>query len=649
MVLGSASATQDAPDLCVPFCVHEAPHDIAAVAIGSNVGDRRAHIGAAFDALAAMPGTRVLARGPIIETPALTAPGLNPGGPYLNSAALLSTLLEPRDLLDRLHAIERSRGRTREGEARWAPRTLDLDLIAYADRTMDLPGLTLPHPRAHERTFVLEPLAAIAPDLVLPGRGRVADLLARLSASRPVAASSPFLPAIVLTLLLGLTAAARAQTPAAAPPPTPAEVLVELQRSYRAAPTCERIQYELRVPAPSPATGTRASRSSISVQLQPVTPATEAGPPATPAAIGLELGPLRVFASDGHITAIHSRDPSSYFQSTIDAALSSSGLGAAIPAVLIPELDLLAAPADTPIAAFFPYASDISWQSVDVDPKHPSKRTVRGVCMAAGVGGSVTLVEQNRRLRSLVIDLPVRRTTLTLTVSSFGPCEPAKSAIDISRRTRVDAMDELRPRSGTLRVGVRIPTMPITQGMAGPDRVGGGGNWDMGALLQPPLAAAAAGVKPAEHVVLIFLRTKPLAPPLGERRFNHDALAAILKRTHDDAFRVRMPGTPESEKDPAAAIARFGFAPVLVMNAPEPDEILRRVRETGEKWPDVLWTTDARATIDLFNPGADAVAVILDAEYVLRAVIPIDQAQTAEQVADQIIASLFELGAGDTK
>jgi hypothetical protein len=174
----------------------------------------------------------------------------------------------------------------------------------------------------------------------------------------------------------------------------------------------------------------------------------------------------------------------------------------------------------------------------------------------------------------------------------------------------------------------------------------------MGALLQPPLDAAAAGIRPAEHVVLVFLRTKaPL--PLGERRFNPDALAAILKRMHDDAFRARIPGLgdPEKEKDkdkdPAAAIAKFGFAPVLVMNAPEPDEIIRRLKDVGEKWPEVLWSTDPKATIDLFSAGAEAVAVILDAEYVLRAVVPIDQGQTAEQVADQITASLFELGAGE--
>jgi 2-amino-4-hydroxy-6-hydroxymethyldihydropteridine diphosphokinase len=153
----------------------------AAIALGSNLADRRANIEAAFEALAALPSTQLLARGPIIETPPLTAPGLDPGGPYLNSAALIQTALSLRDLLDHLHAIERTQGRDRAHEQRWAPRTLDLDIITYADRTIDEPGLTIPHPRAHERIFVLEPLAAIAPTLLIPGRGRVADLLQALT------------------------------------------------------------------------------------------------------------------------------------------------------------------------------------------------------------------------------------------------------------------------------------------------------------------------------------------------------------------------------------------------------------------------------------------------------------------------------------
>jgi 2-amino-4-hydroxy-6-hydroxymethyldihydropteridine diphosphokinase len=161
----------------VPVSAH------AAVALGSNLGDRRAHIDAAFRSLAALPRTRLAAAGPVREYPALSRPGVEPGGPYLNSAALLHTELSPRALLAALHAIERSHGRRRDASAPWSPRTLDLDLLAYDHLVLDEPDLRIPHPRLHERRFVLEPLAAIAPDLRIPPIGRtVADLLNELHA-----------------------------------------------------------------------------------------------------------------------------------------------------------------------------------------------------------------------------------------------------------------------------------------------------------------------------------------------------------------------------------------------------------------------------------------------------------------------------------
>ena len=117
---------------------------------------------------------------------AVPAPvGPIPQGPYLNAAALLSTTLSPRALLDHLQSIERSRNRDRTTEQRWGPRTLDLDLLVFGDYAGDQPGLTLPHTRLRERAFVLIPLAAIAPDLPIPAspagpRITVAEALAAL-------------------------------------------------------------------------------------------------------------------------------------------------------------------------------------------------------------------------------------------------------------------------------------------------------------------------------------------------------------------------------------------------------------------------------------------------------------------------------------
>jgi hypothetical protein len=440
-----------------------------------------------------------------------------------------------------------------------------------------------------------------------------------------------------------------ASAPAPAQGPSAADAIRELQTAYRGTSICERVQIEVHYPAPAPATGTRIARSTIAVQLAIDPPASAAPDGQTQDAhtmLALELGALRITAARSQLTAIHSRDPSTFFQAPIADQLTSKVLADVLPPILIPELDLRSARPDAPLSAFWPYATDISWQSVEMDPKHPTKRTIHATC-AGGGGGSITLIAQNNRLRSLTIDLPAKRTTLALTFSPFGPCDLSKAIIETTRRQRVDAMDELRPRSGTLRVGVRLPHMPITQGINGQ-------GWDMGALLQPTEQATLAGIKPAEHVVLLFLRQNPLTPPSDgkDQRFNPEALARILRTMREDAFKARIPApssTSDSQldKDPAAAIARFGYAPVLIMGSPNPDDLLKKLRDANATWPEVLWTTEAKATIDLFAPTADAAAIILDSEFVLRGVVPIEPSQTAEQVGDQVAALLFELGAGE--
>jgi 2-amino-4-hydroxy-6-hydroxymethyldihydropteridine diphosphokinase len=151
----------------------------AYVGVGANLGDREETILAAIDLLAVQPGVDVVGVSALRET--------EPWGPveqppYLNGAVALETDLDPRDLLDVLLDVERRFGRNRAMEVRWGPRTLDLDLLLHGDLVLDEPGLALPHPRLHERRFVLEPLADLGPALVVPGRGTVAELLASLDA-----------------------------------------------------------------------------------------------------------------------------------------------------------------------------------------------------------------------------------------------------------------------------------------------------------------------------------------------------------------------------------------------------------------------------------------------------------------------------------
>jgi nicotinamide-nucleotide amidase len=137
----------------------------AAVALGSNVGDRCAHLQFAVDALRHRPDVRDVRTSEPIETEPVGPPGQ---GRYLNATMSFETSLPPRDLLFVLLGIERQRGRDRSQEARNGPRTLDLDLLLYADVIIDEEGLRVPHPRMHERRFVLEPLAIIEPNWVHP-------------------------------------------------------------------------------------------------------------------------------------------------------------------------------------------------------------------------------------------------------------------------------------------------------------------------------------------------------------------------------------------------------------------------------------------------------------------------------------------------
>lgn len=146
----------------------------AYISVGSNLGDPPSQMRRAFQALAALPASRCATRSPLYRTTPVGGPSDQPD--YLNAVVALDTTLEPDALLTALQEIENAQGRMRT--ARWGPRTLDLDLLLYGALIRDDPWLTLPHPRLHERAFVLYPLYDIAPALLLPGLGRLRDWLA---------------------------------------------------------------------------------------------------------------------------------------------------------------------------------------------------------------------------------------------------------------------------------------------------------------------------------------------------------------------------------------------------------------------------------------------------------------------------------------
>ncbi|MET9773359.1 2-amino-4-hydroxy-6-hydroxymethyldihydropteridine diphosphokinase [Streptomyces sp. NPDC006367] len=146
----------------------------AVIALGSNLGNRLETLQAAVDALEETPGVRVKGVSPVYETePWGVEPGTQPS--YFNAVVVLKTTLPPSSLLERAHAVEEAFRRVRD--ERWGPRTLDVDIITYAGTVSDDPHLTLPHPRAHQRAFVLAPWHDVDPEAHLPGHGPVAALL----------------------------------------------------------------------------------------------------------------------------------------------------------------------------------------------------------------------------------------------------------------------------------------------------------------------------------------------------------------------------------------------------------------------------------------------------------------------------------------
>jgi len=157
-----------------------APAVQAAIGLGGNLGDAAATLREALQALDQLPGTRLLRASPLYRT---SAWGKTDQPDFVNAAALVETTMGARALLDALLEVERRFGRRREAGPQWGPRLIDLDLLLYGDQAVDEPGLRVPHPHLHERAFALLPLADIAPDMPVPGRGPVAALLSQLDAT----------------------------------------------------------------------------------------------------------------------------------------------------------------------------------------------------------------------------------------------------------------------------------------------------------------------------------------------------------------------------------------------------------------------------------------------------------------------------------
>lgn len=149
---------------------------LAAVALGSNLQDPDAQVRRGLDELAALPGTRLVAQSKLYRTAPV---GYVDQPDFVNACALLDTELAPHVLLQALLAVEERHGRVRDLPN--GPRTLDLDIVLYGNLAVAEPGLTIPHPRAHERAFVLVPLVEVWPDASIPGKGPARECLRRVA------------------------------------------------------------------------------------------------------------------------------------------------------------------------------------------------------------------------------------------------------------------------------------------------------------------------------------------------------------------------------------------------------------------------------------------------------------------------------------
>ncbi|MFC5568589.1 2-amino-4-hydroxy-6-hydroxymethyldihydropteridine diphosphokinase [Lysobacter yangpyeongensis] len=150
---------------------------VALIGLGGNLGDAAATLRQAFQALDALPHTRLLRASRLYRSRAW---GRTDQPDFINAVAMIETSLDARELLDAMLAIEHEAGRERSEDDRWGPRTLDLDLLLYGDAVIDEPGLHVPHPRLHERSFALVPLVEVAPDAMIPGIGSARAMLAAM-------------------------------------------------------------------------------------------------------------------------------------------------------------------------------------------------------------------------------------------------------------------------------------------------------------------------------------------------------------------------------------------------------------------------------------------------------------------------------------
>jgi len=447
---------------------------MACVALGSNLGDRSANLSRAVEMLGRVPGTRVEAVSRFIETVAVRVGDAEPGGPYLNGAARLATTLSAPGLHEHLQRIEAALGRVREGEARGAARTIDLDLLLYGEAEVATPALRVPHPRMHERAFVLGPLAEVAADAMLPGRGRVEALWAAMrsggrGAGRSERGGRGLAVVLALAVAGGWGGKGEASAAVAGDQPRggggadavrvidPGIVLGEAAGAYGAGPWAERVTVTLRHP------GKPARDADLIVRYDPGSGKAGAGGEgaARAEALAVEMGVLRLFASGGALMVTMTENTETVYRGEYPAgaALTPTLVAGLVRPLPLVQLALLRAGGEADRLELPPYLVGVRWGDAEMNPKedHPAYR-MRG--RAAGVSGEYEMVVDAATGRLRRAAGPLRGDGLATWEMVCVPVpvgERARWAVETADRRRVATLAELRLRGVEVGVGQRLP------------------------------------------------------------------------------------------------------------------------------------------------------------------------------------------------
>ena len=469
--------------------------------------------------------------------------------------------------------IEKTLGRDRTPGERWAPRTIDIDILLDGDRIIDEPGLTIPHPRMHERRFVLEPLCEIAPHVMHPRLRR--DVRAMLvDLDRTARRRTKVLPAAMLAILLILgcsTTPCRAQTPDdptpdAQPALDPDEVFRRITSAYRAAPIADRI-----------------TLSAVSTYRQRTKTATVRADAAT-GSVMLTLGPIRALVREGELHVIHKKRGDRYARfvggnrSVVDLITDS------LPPILFPQLSLVFDDPGAPIH-LTPFSDAITW-SAAIESSEESQLILLG---RAGDAIVTYVVDTDTwRLKAGVITVPESELRIEMKIEPIEPGDPADWLLDTRGMIPVSTLAQLQPGGVDIHPGAPVPPMAFFTISSEP--------WRLEINHEGPIA-------------LVLFRE--ISPRVLSAR---------------DALRESI----DSHESP------IDIQPVLVSERLIGIDLFERIGQTVHAWGGpVLWSVSPGVTIDRFTTGPACVALI-DADHTVRAVVHLGQGDSSEDESRRI-------------